>query len=76
MKKLFEFEENKTFFGLTVYKWGIRLRDIEKLPFAKFFNDSHLGSTMVLIEDENYVYIHDWGNFCKSFILYGTHRHM
>ena len=48
MKQLFEFKENKTFFGLDVYTPGVKLNDIEKLPFAQFFKDSHVGSTMAL----------------------------
>jgi len=75
MKKLFKFEKNKTYFGLDVYPSGVKLNDINKLPFAQFFNDSHVGSTMVFIDDENYVYIHDWERFCKSFIEYGKHRY-
>ena len=53
MKQLFEFETNKTFFGLTVYKAGVKLSDIEKLPFSHFFKESHKGSTMAFINNEN-----------------------
>ena len=75
MKQLFEFKENKTFFGLDIYPPGVKLRDVEKLPFAQFFQDSHVGSTMALIDGENYVYLHDWERFCKSFIQHGKHRY-
>jgi len=37
MQQLFEFEENKTFFGLYVYRHGVKITDIEKLPFYRFF---------------------------------------
>ena len=76
MKQLFEFEENKTFFGLDVHRPSVKLSDINKLPFSQFFNDSHIGSGMVVIEDKTYVYIHDWERFCKSFIQSGKHRYM
>jgi len=76
MKQLFEFKEHKTFFGLDVYAPGVKLSDIEKLPFAQFFKDSHVGSTMTFIDGKNYVYLHDWERFCKSFIQYGKHRYM
>ena len=75
MKQLFEFKENKTFFGLDVYTPGVKLSDIERLPFAQFFKDSHVGSTMAFIDGENYIYLHDWERFCKSFIQYGKHRY-
>ena len=75
MKQLFEFEENKTFFGLDLYPPGVKLSDIEKLPFAQFFKDSHVGSTIAFINDENYVYLHDWERFCKNFIQHGIHRY-
>jgi hypothetical protein len=76
MKQLFEFKKNKTFFGLDVYKAGVKLSDIEKLPFFDFFKESHQGSAMAFIDDENYVYLHDWERFCKIFIQYGTHRYI
>ena len=73
MKQLFKFDKIKTFFGLDIYAPGVKLRDIEKLPFAQFFKDSHVGSTVALIDDENYVYLHDWESFCKSFIQHGKY---
>ena len=75
MKKIFEFDDNKTFFGLMVYPLGVKLSDIEKLPFSQFFNDSHAGSTMGVENGENYIYLHDWENFCRGFILTGMHRY-
>jgi len=75
MKQLFEFDEHKTFFGLDIYPAGVKLSDIARLPFAQFFNDSHVGSTMAFIDGENYIYLHDWKTFCRGFILHGTHRY-
>ena len=75
MNHIFKFKKNKTFFGLNVYTQGVKLSDIEKLPFAKFFKDSHVGSTMAFIDGETYVYLYDWERFCKSFIQYGRHRY-
>lgn len=76
MKQVFEFKENKTFFGLDIYTQGVKLSDISRLPFAQFFNDSHVGSTMLFIDGENYIYKHDWERFCKGFILSGKHRYI
>ena len=76
MKQLFEFEKNKTFFGLDIHRSGIKLSDIEKLPFSQFFKDSHVGSTMAVIDNETYIYIHDWERFCKGFIQNGKHRYL
>ncbi len=76
MKYLFEFEENKTFFGLDIYPYGVKLSDIENLSFAQFFKFSHLGSTMAYINGENYVYVHDWERFCIGYIKNGKHRYM
>lgn len=75
MKKYLEFDENKTFFGLDVHPLGVKLSNIEKLPFAQFFKESHVGSTMAFIDGENYVYLHDWERFCRNFIQSGKHRY-
>ena len=77
MKKIeqsFKFGENKTFFGLDVYYHGVKKSDIRKLPFYEFWEVSAVGSTCAVHEEETYVYIHDWENFCYSFILHGKHR--
>ena len=67
--------DKKTYFGLDVYNAGVKKSDIEKLPFYDFWNDSAVGSTCAIIDDEIYVYLHDWENFCRSFIKHGTHRY-
>ncbi len=73
-KETFTFGENKTFFGLTVYRHGVKRSDIAKLPFYEFWSDSAMGSTEAMIDNESYVYLHDWERFCYSFILHGKHR--
>lgn len=74
-KQTFTFLENKTFFGLDVFCYGVKLNDIQKLPFYDFWNESAMGSTCAII-DEVYVYLHDWENFCYAFISKGTHRYL
>ena len=73
-KQIFNFEKDKTFFGLKIYKHGVKENDIKKLPFYAYWEDSSVGSTCAVHEGETYVYIHDWERFCYSFILHGKHR--
>jgi len=69
--------EAKTYFGLTVYNDEYVLEsDIKKLPFYKFWQESIIGSTMMVLQNNTGVYIHDWEAFCKRFIKYGTHRYL
>jgi len=75
MQKLFKFESNKTYFGLDIHRLGVKVSDIETLPFYDFFVDSHVGSTYMVNDDESYIYLHDWENFCYGFILSGKHRY-
>ena len=48
---------------------------IESLPFYDFWLESASGSTMLSIDNKNYIYLHDWEAFCKLFIKTGKHRH-
>jgi len=73
-KQIFNFEKDKTFFGLKIYKHGVKENDIKQLPFYEFWEASSVGSTCAVHESETYVYIHDWERFCYSFVLHGKHR--
>jgi len=73
-EQILKFENGKTFFGLKVYKHGVKKDDIKKLPFYEYWEASAIGSTCAVYEEETYVYIHDWERFCFSFITHGTHR--
>ena len=67
---------NKTYFGLEIYKDNlIKLDDIKKLPFFDLFKESMVGSTYLLEENVEYIYLHDWENFCKHFIKNGESRY-
>ena len=69
--------ENKTYFGLTIHNDEYVLKsDIEKLPFYKFWQKSSIGSTMLVLENDTGIYIHDWVSFSKRFIKSGTHRYL
>lgn len=70
-----EFAPGKTYFGLEIHFQNlIKQADIMALPFAEFWQESAMGSTMPIVEDETYVYLHDWANFCERFVRTGTHR--
>ena len=65
------FEKDKTYFGLTVYRYGVKRSDIVKLPFYDYWSKVSRGSTETMIDNESYVYLYDWERFCKSFIQNG-----
>lgn len=68
-----------TFFGLEIIddKY-VREADIARLPFADFWRDSAIGSTMIGHPgtDEHFVYLHDWERFAEMFISTGRHQYM
>ena len=67
---------NKTYFGLVIYNDEYVLEsDIKKLPFYEFWQKSNIGSTMIVLENDTGIYIHDWISFSKRFIKDGTHRY-
>ena len=66
----------KTYFGLDVVEGKVRYADIEKLPFFAFWLDSMAGSGMPHDSSgEVFVWLHDWENFCVTFIRTGRHRY-
>jgi hypothetical protein len=69
----------KTYFGLPVLDGKlVRRSDIEALPFAEFWRESAIGSTMLGGGDgvESFIYLHDWERFARLFIEIGRHRYM
>lgn len=69
----------KTYFGLPVLDDKlVRRADIEALPFAEFWRESAVGSTMLddEIRGQCFVYLHDWERFARLFIETGRHRYM
>lgn len=69
----------KTYFGLPVTDGKlVRSTDIEALPFAEFWRESAVGSTVFEDErrGETFVYLHDWERFARLFIETGRHRYM
>lgn len=67
----------RTYFGLEVICGKmVRLVDIEALPFADFWRESAIGSTMPhdSATGEILVYLHDWERFCRLFIETGLNR--
>ena len=77
-----QFSENTmTYFGLTVMQIGaakvVPLSEIEALPFADFWKESAVGSTLLSNPEtgEDLVYLHDWERFSRRFIETGKHRY-
>jgi len=69
--------KEKSYFGLSVYSDNgkyILESDIEKLPFYAFWKESSIGTTCLLLDGDNGIYLHDWENFCKLFIETGKHN--
>ena len=67
----------KTYFGLEVTAHGVRMSDIEALPFGAFWRESSMGSTGLIdpATGEHMVHLHDWESFCRLFIETGKHRY-
>ena len=67
--------KNRTFFGLEIHQGNlVKENDIKKLPFYDFWYESAKGSTYVIIDDEEYIYLTDFESFSKLFIKTGKHR--
>lgn len=41
MKQLLQFTDNKTYFGIDIYRYGVKICDLEKLPFFDIFVKYH-----------------------------------
>lgn len=66
----------KSYFGIKVYDdLYVKDADIKELPFYDFFNESMVGSALPIIDNEIYIYLHDWESFCILFIKTGKHRY-
>jgi hypothetical protein len=66
-----------TYFGLLMCEDNekyILESDIKKLPFYTFWKESSSGTTCLLLDGDNGIYLHDWESFCKLFIETGKHR--
>ncbi|MDD3443435.1 MAG: hypothetical protein PHW89_09240 [Sulfurimonas denitrificans] len=66
--------KEKTYFGLSVHINNERYvleSDIKNLPFYTFWKESARGTTCLLLDGDNGIYLHDWENFCKLFIETG-----
>ena len=66
---------DKTYFGIEIFENNLVSEDeITKLPFYEFWNESMLGSTYLVKNGKNYIYLIDWESFCRLFIKTGKHR--
>ena len=67
--------KNRTYFGLEIHQGNlVKENDIKKLPVYDFWYESAKGSTYVIIDDEEYIYLTDFESFSKLFIKTGKHR--
>jgi len=41
MKQLLQFADNKTYFGIIIYRYGVKVDDLKKLPFFDLFAEYH-----------------------------------
>jgi len=41
MKKLLHFAKEDTYFGINVHRYGVKVSDLEKLPFFDLFTEYH-----------------------------------
>jgi serine/threonine protein phosphatase 1 len=60
-----EEDENKTYFGITIFENNlVKEDDIKNLPFYDFFNESMKGSTYLVRDGKGYIYLTDFEQFC------------
>ena len=66
---------NRTFFGIEIFENNLVSEDdIKKLPFYEFWSESAFGSTYLVKDGKNYIYLTDWESFSRLFINTGKHR--
>ena len=74
MKHILEFGSQKTYFGIEIHHYGVKVSDLEKLPFFDLFVE-HSGDSIFLSNGkESYVPLIDWEGFCYDYILRGKYR--
>ena len=74
MKQLLHFANDKTYFGIEIHRYGVKVNDLEELPFFNLFVD-YSGDSMFLSNgEESYIPLIDWEGFCHDYILRGKYR--
>jgi hypothetical protein len=60
MKQLLQFTDNKTYFGVNIYRYGVKVDDLKKLPFFDLFADYHGNKLYLTNTEEDYIPLIDW----------------
>jgi len=74
MKQLLHFANDKTYFGVNVHRYGVKVSDLEKLPLFDLFTEYHEDKMFPTNGEESYVPLIDWEGFCYDYILRGKYR--
>ena len=74
MKQLLQFADNKTYFGVDIYRYGVKVDDLKKLPFFDIFADYHGNKLYLTNTEEDYIPLIDWEGFCFDYVMHGNYR--
>ena len=74
MKHILEFGSQKTYFGIEIQRYGVKVSDLEKLPFFDIFAEYHDDILFLTNGEESYIPLLDWEGFCYDYILREKYR--
>ncbi|HHD78341.1 MAG TPA: hypothetical protein ENK98_01680 [Epsilonproteobacteria bacterium] len=74
MKQLLQFAPNMSYFGVVVYRHGVKVDDLKKLPFFDIFTDYHDDKIYLTNAEEDYIPLIDWEGFCYDYVMHGNYR--
>ncbi len=74
MKQLLQFTDNKTYFGVDIHRYGVRVDDLKELPFFDTFVTYHEDRIFLTNGEEQYVPVIDWESFCYVYVMHGNYR--
>jgi len=76
MKQLLRFTDNKTYFGVDIHRYGVKVDDLDKLPFFDTFVTYHEDKIFLTNGEEQYVPVIDWESFCYDYVMHGNYRNI
>ena len=76
MKQLLQFANNKTYFGIDIYRYGVKVSDLKKLPFFDLFTEYHGDKLYLTNAEEDYIPLIDWESFCFDYVMHGNYRNI
>ena len=74
MKQQLHFADNKTYFGIDIHRYGVKVDDLEKLPFFDTFVKYHEDKIFLTNGEDQYVPVIDWESFCYDYVMHGNYR--